>query len=88
MNFYVNNGTTRAVHVPGSVQLLLCTVPVPQFTQEQAVSTTRQSTTMSSVENAIYTTSTIMEVAYSCQCILGNNNFDELSLLATCCIFM
>ena len=50
--------------VPQGQYLNLCScslaqVLVPQFTQEQAVSTTRQSTTMSPMENAIYT---IMEV--------------------------
>ena len=59
VGFYINNGTTRAV--PESVQLLLCTVP--QF-NKLLDGTTRQSTTMSHVENAVYTN--IMEIAYSC----------------------
>ena len=58
----INYGTTRAVL--GWVQLHFA--QHLQFTQEQVVNTTKQSTTvtMSLMENAIYTTT--MEVTHSC----------------------
>ena len=57
--FLHNYGTTRAV--VESTQLHHCTAL--QFTQEQVVSTTRQSTTTSLMENAVYTTT--MEITHS-----------------------
>ena len=60
VGFNINNGITKGL--PESVQAApLHSTSV--YTQKQAVSTTRQSTTTSLVENAVYTT--ITEVEYS-----------------------